>query len=124
MLRWPSASRSEASRSAGMRSASALPIRISSRLSSFDNAPILDPKMTELLAIKGGSAAVRRKLEPFRGIGARERDAVLQFLDRGTPLSGFHGSAQPTFFGGPEVKAFEAAWCKRFDVAHAISVNS
>ena len=75
--------------------------------------------MTELLAIQGGSPAVSRPLKPFSGIGARERDAVLQFLDRGTPLSGFHGSAQPTFFGGPEVKAFEAKWCRRFAVAHA-----
>ena len=80
--------------------------------------------MTERLAIYGGSPAVRRPLKPFSGIGTRERNAVLGFFDRGTALSGFHGSAQPTFFGGPEVKAFEAAWCKRFGVAHAVSVNS
>jgi perosamine synthetase len=80
--------------------------------------------MTERLAIHGGIPTVSRPLKPFSGIGARERDAVLGFLDRGTALSGFHGSAQPTFFGGPEVKAFEAAWCKRFGVAHAVSVNS
>jgi dTDP-4-amino-4,6-dideoxygalactose transaminase len=80
--------------------------------------------MTEALAIHGGTPAVRRPLKPFSGIGASERDAVLRFLDRGTPLSGFHGSAQPTFFGGPEVRAFEAEWCRRFGVAHAISVNS
>jgi len=58
--------------------------------------------MTESLAIHGGSPAVRRPLKPFSGIGARERDAVLKFFDRGMPLSGFHGSAQPTFFGGPK----------------------
>jgi perosamine synthetase len=80
--------------------------------------------MTERLAIHGGTPAVSRPLKPFSGIGTRERDAVLGFFDRGTPLSGFHGSAQPTFFGGPEVRAFEAAWCKRFGVAHAVSVNS
>lgn len=80
--------------------------------------------MTEPLAIHGGRRAVRRTIQPFSGIGARERDAVLQFFDRGTPLSGFHGSAQPTFFGGREVRAFEAAWCERFGVAHAVSVNS
>ena len=39
-------------------------------------------------------------------------------------LSGFHGSAQPTFFGGPEVREFEREWCKRFRVANAVSVNS
>src|SRR4051812_291042 len=80
--------------------------------------------MTQPLAIHGGAPAVSRPLKPFSGIGARERDAVLKFFDRGTPLSGFHGSAQPTFFGGPEVRAFEAAWCKRFGVTHAVSVNS
>lgn len=80
--------------------------------------------MTERLAIHGGIPAVSRTLKPFSGIGARERDAVMNFLDRATPLSGFHGSAQPTFFGGPEVQKFEAKWCERFGVAHAISVNS
>jgi perosamine synthetase len=84
----------------------------------------MEHEMTERLAIYGGSPAVRRPLKPFSGIGTRERNAVLGFFDRGTALSGFHGSAQPTFFGGPEVKAFEAAWCKRFGVAHAVSVNS
>jgi len=80
--------------------------------------------MSDALAVHGGAPAVSRPLKPFSGIGARERDAVLEFFDRGTPLSGFHGSAQPTFFGGPEVRAFEAEWCKRFGVGHAVSVNS
>jgi dTDP-4-amino-4,6-dideoxygalactose transaminase len=80
--------------------------------------------MTETLAIHGGPAAVRRPFKPFTGIGASERAAVLRFLDSGTPLSGFHGSPRPTFFGGPEVRAFEAEWCERFGVKHAVSVNS
>jgi perosamine synthetase len=80
--------------------------------------------MKERLAIHGGNPAVRRSLKPFSGIGAHERDAILRFLDRRTPLSGFHGSPQPSFFGGVEVRAFETEWCKRFGVAHAISVNS
>ena len=80
--------------------------------------------MTERLAIHGGAPAVRRPIKPFVGIGAHERQAVLNFLDRGTALSGFHGSAQPTFFGGSEVRAFEADWCKRFGAEHAVSVNS
>jgi dTDP-4-amino-4,6-dideoxygalactose transaminase len=80
--------------------------------------------MTERLAILGGRPAVRRPLQPFSGIGADERAAVLRFLDSGGRLSGFHGSPQPTFFGGPEVQAFEAAWRDYFGVTHAISVNS
>ncbi len=80
--------------------------------------------MTKRLAIQGGSAAVRRPLQPFTGIGAHERAAVLRFLDGGAPLSGFHGSPRPTFFGGAEVRAFESAWSARFGVAHAVAVNS
>jgi perosamine synthetase len=80
--------------------------------------------MREHLAICGGTPAVRRPLGAFRGIGSHERDAVARFFDQAGPLSGFHGSAQPTFFGGAEVRAFEAEWCRRFNVAHAISLNS
>lgn len=80
--------------------------------------------MTDSLAIFGGRPAVSRPLQPFNGIGSGERAAVLRFLDGGTPLSGFHGSPRPTFFGGTEVRAFEAAWCERFGVRHAVTVNS
>ena len=80
--------------------------------------------MSDSLAVFGGRPAVSRPLQPFSGIGGHERTAVLRFLDDGAPLSGFHGSARPTFFGGPEVRAFEAAWCERFGVSHAVTVNS
>ncbi|HZR76039.1 DegT/DnrJ/EryC1/StrS family aminotransferase [Bradyrhizobium sp.] len=80
--------------------------------------------MTDSLAVFGGRPAVRRPLQPFNGIGAHERGAVLRFLDSGSVLSGFHGSPRPTFFGGSEVRAFEDAWCKRFGVGHAVTVNS
>ena len=68
--------------------------------------------MPDTLAIFGGRPAVRRPLEPFNSIGGHERAAVLNFLDKGAPLSGFHGSPRPTFFGGDEVRAFEADWCR------------
>jgi dTDP-4-amino-4,6-dideoxygalactose transaminase len=80
--------------------------------------------MSEALAINGGRPAVRRPLQPFSGIGVHEREAILAFLDRAEPLSGFHGSPRPTFFGGAEVRALEEAWCKRFKVEHAVTVNS
>jgi len=80
--------------------------------------------MTDQLAILGGKPAVRRPLEAFNSITGAERDAALRFLDRGEPLSGFHGSAIPTFFGGAEVQAFEKEWCARFGTAYAISMNS
>ncbi|PNQ95176.1 hypothetical protein C1S70_30275 (plasmid) [Azospirillum argentinense] len=75
------------------------------------------------LALVGGLPAVRRPLAGFKGIGDEERSAVLRVLDEGT-LSGFYGSPQPRFFGGPEVLALEDAWCRRFGVAHAVTVNS
>jgi dTDP-4-amino-4,6-dideoxygalactose transaminase len=95
-------------------------------LTSVGSASQLDRSrpVNETLAINGGSPAVERPLKGFNGIGAHEREAVMSFLSRATPLSGFHGSARPTFFGGPEVRAFEDAWRERFAVEHVISVNS
>jgi len=39
-------------------------------------------------------------------------------------LSAFYGSWGDEFLGGPQVKAFEAAWAARFRVPHAVSMNS
>jgi perosamine synthetase len=75
------------------------------------------------LAVFGGAPAVSRPLQPFNGVGRAERDAAVRVIEQGT-LSGFYGSPQPRFFGGPEVTAFEAEWRDRFAVAHAVSVNS
>ncbi len=80
--------------------------------------------MTEALAIHGGRPAVRRPLQPFSGIGRHERAAALRVLDAGQTLSGFYGSAQQRFFGGPEVVALESEWRTRFGVAHAVTMNS
>ena len=76
------------------------------------------------LAVNGGKAAVRKPLAAFSSIGAREKAAVREFLDRGGLQSGFHGSARPSFFGGEQVRAFEASWSNRFGVQHSVSVNS
>lgn len=79
--------------------------------------------MSQPLAIAGGKPAVSRPLQPFNGIAAGERDAAVRVIERGT-LSGFYGSPQPRFFGGPEVQAFEQEWAARFGMTHAVSVNS
>lgn len=80
--------------------------------------------MNSKLAILGGEPAVKRPLGAFNSIGAEEKAAVIEFLDKGIVLSGFHGSARPSFFGGEQVLAFEAAWKARMGTRHAVSVNS
>jgi len=39
-------------------------------------------------------------------------------------LSSFYGNWGDEFLGGKEVRAFETEWVERFEVAHAILVNS
>lgn len=80
--------------------------------------------MNSELAVAGGTPTVNRPLGPFNAIGAREKAAVIEFLDNGGLQSGFHGSARPSFFGGEHVQAFEQAWSDRFGVKHSVSVNS
>ncbi len=75
------------------------------------------------LALLGGRPVLTEPLPPYQSIGPAERAAVLAVLDSGC-LSGFFGSPGPGFLGGPQVRAFEAAWRRQYDVAHAVSVNS
>lgn len=78
--------------------------------------------MTDL-ALLGGEPTLTQALLPYRSMGDRERNAVLEVIDSDC-LSGFYGSPGPEFFGGPRVRALEQAWCKRFNMPFAISVNS
>ena len=75
------------------------------------------------LAVNGGTP-VRTKLFPaYNTIGDAEKAAALRVLESGN-LSQFLGAWHKDFFGGPEVRAFEANWCEAFDCKHSISVNS
>ena len=76
------------------------------------------------LAIKGGKKRVNEDILPFNSIGTEEKEAIGDFLEQKTPLSGFHGSAQPTFFGGVEVRRFEEEWSGIFGSRFVVSVNS
>lgn len=78
--------------------------------------------MTEL-AIHGGEPALPRALHAYRSMGAAEAAAVQRVVESDC-LSGFYGSWGDQFLGGPQVKAFEAAWSARFGVRHTVSVNS
>jgi len=75
------------------------------------------------LALLGGDPAVTEPLQPYRTTGAEEEKAVLRVMRDGT-LSAFLGAWTPEFWGGAEIKAFEAEWAAAFDVPHAMSVNS
>lgn len=79
--------------------------------------------MMSTLALLGGEPVIDHTLAPYRTIGEEERAAVDRVMQSGL-LSGYVGAWCEEFDGGPEVRAFEAAWAKRFDTAHAIAVNS
>ena len=74
------------------------------------------------LAIHGGTPV---RTEPFPsppGFGYDEREAANHVLNSGV-LSGFRVGGD-AFYGGPQVRALEAAWQERFKVKHAVTVNS
>jgi dTDP-4-amino-4,6-dideoxygalactose transaminase len=77
----------------------------------------------EKLAILGGKPVLPTPLPHYNSVGRAELEAVTQVIESGC-LSGFYGSWGEEFFGGPMVRAFEAAWAERFEVKHVISVNS
>jgi len=75
------------------------------------------------LAIVGGNPVRKDPFPQYTPIGDDEKRAVLEVLD-GKVLSKFLAKWGPDFFGGPRVLELEDAWAKKFDVKHAISVNS
>ena len=75
------------------------------------------------LALFGGAPVIRDPLPPYPSLGAAEEAAVTAVVRSGC-LSGFYGSWEEGFLGGPRVREFEAAWTERFGIKHAISVNS
>ncbi len=75
------------------------------------------------LALLGGKAVISRTPKVYNPIGKEEVRAASKVLRSGN-LSGFYGSWDPRFFGGPEVQAFEKEWAKHFRVDNAVSVNS
>ena len=75
------------------------------------------------LAIYGGKK-VRTTLFPrYNIIDEEEINSVVEVL-KGGVLSKFLGVWCDDFYGGEKVQEFERAWEKRFEVKHAVSVNS
>ena len=75
------------------------------------------------LAIRGGKAIRAKPFPPSITTGEEEVKAAVKIIRSGL-LSGFVGSPSPEFLGGPAVRRLEDAWCKRFEIAHAVSCNS
>jgi len=55
-------------------------------------------------------------------VGKEELEAVTRVINSGV-LSGFTGNVKG-HLGGEEVQALEKEWCERFEVKHAVAVNS
>jgi dTDP-4-amino-4,6-dideoxygalactose transaminase len=79
--------------------------------------------MSIKLAISGGKKEIECEFQAYNHIGEEEISAVVEVMSSGN-LSGFVGSWEPAFYGGPKVQEFEAAWAEYFGVKHAITVNS
>jgi len=75
------------------------------------------------LALFGGSPVLSKPLSPYNTIGEAEAEAVSRVMRSGK-ISAFIGAWCDDFNGGPEIKAFETAWSRRFGCKHAVSVNS
>lgn len=75
------------------------------------------------LALHGGPPVCGEEIPLYPAMGDAELAAVERVIRSGV-LSGFSGAWDDEFFGGSAVKALEAAWCERFGVKHAVSVNS
>lgn len=75
------------------------------------------------LALFGGEPVFSEPVPSYQSIGAEEAAAVVRVVRSGC-LSDFYGTWGSQYLGGKNVKDFEAAWCERFGVRHAVSVNS
>lgn len=75
------------------------------------------------LAILGGEKLRERPFPPYRVMGLAEAEAAKRVVESGV-LSKFLGTWHEDFWGGPEVRSFEAAWAAEYGAKHALSVNS
>ena len=75
------------------------------------------------LAINGGEPVRKTPFRRYETLGTEEREAVLRVMDSGV-LSGFYGSYDEGYLGGPEVRALESEWASYFGSKFAVAVNS
>ena len=75
------------------------------------------------LALLGGKPIRNEPFPAYNTIGEAEKKAALEVLETGN-LSQFIGAWHEYFYGGPQVRKFEAAWAGFFQSKYAVSVNS
>ena len=78
---------------------------------------------TDRLAILGGAPFIRSSFGAYSTIDETDALVVKKVMDSGS-LSQFIGDAGDYFLGGPEVRGFESEFARKFQVKHAVSVNS
>lgn len=78
---------------------------------------------SDKLALFGGPKTINKKFKRYNTIGIEEQNAVKSVLENGI-LSKYLAKWGEDFFGGPMVKKFEEDWKNKFEVKHAITVNS
>lgn len=83
----------------------------------------MDTNIQHIPALLGGKPALQEPLLPPHNVGEEEVAAATRVLRDG-PLSGFVGVAGDKFYGGAEVRRFEARFAQYFGVKHAVAFNS
>lgn len=78
--------------------------------------------MTQL-ALTGGTPVRTKPFPAYRPIGNEEVEAAKAVVESGV-LSAYLGAWHDDFYGGPQVRGFEADWAAAYQTKHAISVNS
>ena len=74
------------------------------------------------LAFLGGKPLLSKTLKPYQSMAAKEK-AVMKVIESDC-LSGFYGSWEEGFLGGPKIIEFEERWSDKFKSKYSISVNS
>ena len=75
------------------------------------------------LALLGGPKIIPHQFARYNSIGQEEINAVTAVMKSGI-LSGFYGSWDVKFYGGPKIRELEANWAAYFGVKHAVTANS
>ena len=75
------------------------------------------------LALFGGEKTIKNEFKKFNSIGDEEINIVNKLMRKGQ-LSSFIARSGEGFLGGEYVQEFENNWKQKFNVKHAISVNS